>query len=348
MYCENCGNPLLETDKFCDKCGTKNRLAGEKLPEAQPRKLWLPVLAAVLVLLLTLVAMIALDVVELPREDDRPRLTEEEEETEDTEEPEPSETTVAPTDPETTAATEPPTEATEPVAMTEDPYAEYDWTKMTLRKLSSGEQREINIFLSNFSEVWFHESDLYTFEGHYDPFETDSAEDAELIRFVFRHLLANGFSVFSQTSDGSEVYLSLSKINTYTQRFFGRNVSLAGFSLPGFRVSGERVYMSYGIGETYNHMTVAEEMWLQSDGTYVVKFRIYTAGYAYDAGPGTIGDSSIYYLTPEQARTDPGVTYYRSGIAVVKPYEHNGRASYQLLAYRLVDPAVQAVIDGAE
>lgn len=359
MYCENCGNPLLDTDKFCDKCGTKNRLAGEKQPERTgKRNLWIPILAVILAVILILTALVALDVVELPfggtdtheAEDDRDREeTEEETETTDATEPttEPAEPTTGSTEP-TTEPAEQPTGTTEPVPMSEDPYTEYDWDKMALRRLSSDEQREINIFLSNFSEVWFHEADLYTFETHYEPFETADAEDAELIRLVFRHLLVNGFSVFGQTSDGSEVYLSLSKINSYAQRFFGRNVSLEGFSLPGFRVSGDRVYMTYGVGDTYNHMTVAEEMWLQADGTYVVKFRIYAAGTAYGAGPGAIGDSSIYYLTPEKARNDPGVTYYRSGIAVVKPYQHNGRASYQLVAYRLVDPAIQAVIDGAE
>lgn len=360
MYCENCGNPLLPTDKFCDKCGAKNRLAGETVPvQPKKRKLWPLILAVVLVILLGLAALVALDVVELPfgdgshstaddREDEDSE--DEEPEEEETEETAPTATTEVPaTAPqEPVSATELPTEATEPVAMVQDPYTEYDWDSMNLRSLSSGEQREINIFLSNFSEVWFHEYDLHTFEVGYDVFDTAEAEDSQLINFVFNHLLVNGFSVLSQTSDGSEVYLSLSKINTYTQRFFGRNVTLEGFVLPNYQVSSDKVYRTWGSGDTYNHMTVAEEMWLQADGTYVVKFRIYAAGVAYDAGPGSIGDSSIYYLTPEQARTDPGVTYYRSGIAVVKPYRHNGRDSYQLISYRLVDPMVQAVLEGAE
>ena len=38
MYCRNCGNKLLETDKFCNNCGNKVVLDGDNLKEVKELK----------------------------------------------------------------------------------------------------------------------------------------------------------------------------------------------------------------------------------------------------------------------------------------------------------------------
>ena len=195
--------------------------------------------------------------------------------------------------------------------------------------LSRDEQYCINVFLSNFSELWFWEY------ADYEKFETRNASAGEMISFVYHHCWVNNQGVLSSRWGESGVYMTLDEINNEVGRFFNRSVTLEDAASSGYHVEGDRIYNQVGIGETYDHMTVADAMWKKADGTYIVDFSIYQANDKYDAGPGLIGDKSVYYLTPDEAKTDVGVLYYMSGVAEVSPYLNNGKDTYQLISYQL-------------
>lgn len=207
--------------------------------------------------------------------------------------------------------------------------------------LSRDEQYRINVFLSNFSEVWFNEFFTYTngTKFNWDAYETFVAQNAspgELIEFVRFHCWINDQGTLGARWSADGVYMTIDEISTEAERFFNRTVSLADVNNSGCQVVGDRVYWQVGVGEPYNHMTVADTMWKKTDGTYTVSFSIYQANDKYDSGPGLIGDKSVYYLSSEEATVDTGVSYYMSGTAEVRPYVKNGKNTYQLISYQLV------------
>lgn len=209
--------------------------------------------------------------------------------------------------------------------------------------LSRDEQYRINVFLSNFSELWFNEcwgwdwdnDERYWDWDSYERFESQNASTGELISFVLRHCWVNYQDKLISRWNESGVYMTLDEVNEEMERFFGRKVTLNDVLNNGYYVDGDRIYRQVGIGETYNLMTVADTMYKQADGSYIVCFAIYQANEKYDVGPGVIGDKSVYYLTAEEAKVDAGVSYYLSGIAQVRPYLVDGKNTYQLISYQL-------------
>ena len=199
--------------------------------------------------------------------------------------------------------------------------------------LSRNDQYRINIFLSNFSELWFNEYDNGT--PNYEKIEAQSASAGELISFVCSHCWINNQADLLSRWTESGVYMTIDEINAKTERFFGRTVTLEDARSYGYHVDGNRIYDQVGVGESYDHMTVADSMWKKTDNTYIVYFSIYIANDKYDAGPGLIGDTSVYYLTPNEAAVDTGVSYYMSGVAEVRPYINHGNDTYQLISYQL-------------
>lgn len=216
--------------------------------------------------------------------------------------------------------------------------------------LSRDEQYRINIFLSNFSEVWFNE--YWDDWSEYEKFATSHASEGELIFFIALHCWANDEKgKLAQRWNETGVYMTLDEVNAETMRFFGRTITLNGAKNSGYRVDGERIYIfdRAGVGETYDHLTVADTMWKKKDGTYLVNFSIYQANDKYDTGPGLIGDKSVYYLSSGEAKNDPGVVYYMSGTAEVRPHVKNGKDTYQLISYQLVsDPGDNKLVEDLE
>ena len=87
----------------------------------------------------------------------------------------------------------------------------------------------------------------------------------------------------------------------------------------------------------YNHMTVADAIYAQEDGTFLVFFTIYIARTEgkYFNPTSEIQDESVFWLASKDAKADTDLEYYTSGTAVVRPYQDRDAATYQLISYVL-------------
>ena len=109
--------------------------------------------------------------------------------------PEPTQPTEAPvlqqTEPTTEEITVP--ETTESVA---EPLSDYSDYTEPVSLASREERKKINIFLSNFSEQWFHEFDEVRMQAQDRVFHTASGETWEFVRFAFLWYSLNAYKSF--------------------------------------------------------------------------------------------------------------------------------------------------------
>ena len=223
--------------------------------------------------------------------------------------------------------------------------------------ISKDEQYKANIFLSNFSEQFFHESFLWdegTNESFLtsDKFEVATADVMELVHFSWVYAKINMTDEVELVIQDDFPYygVDIETINSVSIRFFDRKINLSDicsdrwdeYNPNEFLVVGNNVCLPAADGETYNHMTVANKMYDLGDGTRKIEFTIYSIS---DMGGedsivlsgGIVQDKSVYYYTAEDANANQYFDYYLSGVAVVKPYTtEKGTATYQLVSYELI------------
>ena len=83
----------------------------------------------------------------------------------------------------------------------------------------------------------------------------------------------------------------------------------------------------------YRVLTVVNKMESFEDDTYCLYFDIYSLNRdVYGNNNGAV-DNSYYYSTESSAATDPNLTKLSSGQAIVRPYEHDGIRTFQLIRY---------------
>lgn len=198
-------------------------------------------------------------------------------------------------------------------------------------KLEGDTLYRINIFLSNFSE-----QQIKTFTA-------STVADDYLLRFVELYCKINHNKLISYY--GGEECLSLSDMNTYMNRFFGRTVNPyegQSYLLDAwneFHYSGGYFRFPAADGGSFNYFTVVDEMLANSDGTYTVHFQNYMLGLEeYWNTPGV--DNSFYKLNHDQVANmvwNYRVTPVQGGTAVVRDYNFNGSKTYQILSYEVWD-----------
>ena len=365
--CWKCGAALEQGD-FCTNCGASqsewNPQAQWAQQEEEPPRKKRGGLIALVILLLCVAGVgggyLAWRMIELPRDD---RIVEggdpEEDEEPSTDQTDPTEENPSQSDPageeptqseptgEEPTQSEPaedPEQATQPETTEPEETSPPEETAgsehndeeetepeevLTPVTLSSESQYNINIFLSNFSEQHFCED---TFEGFY----AEGASAERLVDFVIMYKTINNASALAQrkNSDG-EVYITLDEMNTIADRFFDRTVTISDIQSAGYRTYGQKIYWVPESGVAYDHMTVADGVWLREDGTYYVEFTIYTASGQYHSGTGAITNKNVYYLTPSQAASSDDLRTYLHGTAIVRTYNYNGRNTYQIISYNL-------------
>ena len=217
--------------------------------------------------------------------------------------------------------------------------------------ITSSEQNKLNLFLSNFSEQSFNEHDPITYKEKYDKFDVLNPDHSLLLHFVFIFNNANRSEALSSTEffngENGYVYLTVDQINEDLKRFFNITLTLdeikkAVANDRNKYVDGNKVCSVWGIGETYNHMSVAETMEDLGDGTYKVKFRIYAIndiggdGHIVSVG-SVVQDRTVYSYTVKDAEANQYFELAHTGIARVRPYNYNKKESYQLLEYQIID-----------
>lgn len=179
-------------------------------------------------------------------------------------------------------------------------------------------RREVNIFLSNFSEAYYNPG-----SGVY------ASEAEEKIAFAFTHAKINADSMIFY--EGSNMGISATDTDAILYRFFGSTV-------PHETPSGSREWtyrdgkflMQAASGESYLYFSIATAMTKRSDGNYDVSFTIHSDSSA--LGGGVITNKNVYALSEQEAGAYP---IEGEGTAVLKPKQHNGKASYELVSYTI-------------
>ena len=134
-------------------------------------------------------------------------------------------------------------------------------------------------------------------------------------------------------------------MNALLQRFFDRTVSPYDgqeymLSLwQNFRFSDGRFRIPASDGESYDRFSVVYDMTPLDDGSYEVKFQVYSLSLEiYWNTPGI--DDKYYHLDNDGAAAlvwGEQLWPEQGGLARVRPYVNNGRATYQLMSYETWD-----------
>ena len=226
-----------------------------------------------------------------------------------------------------------PTEVPTPVsteAPTPKPTQAPTPTPLPAMSLTDAQQKEINIFLSNFAEQGFYWNTNFSV---YD-YEFD-----RLVHFAYIHTKVNAWEKMSVEMQGENSYyvMSLDRFNDVMKRFFGlefteQNVkdSYSGGQHEFF--NNKKFYFEAADGEQYVEFAVADAMY-ELDGSYMVDFSVYEIRdfWEYD-DYGVVLDEG-YKMRPEKAANDSRLEKIGSGQAIVTPYKYNNRDSYHLEKY---------------
>lgn len=228
------------------------------------------------------------------------------------------ETAAAPetTAPETTAVPE--TTAAPTAAPTAPPATE---PKNLLDGFSSSELKTLNVFLSNFSEV---------FMGSYD---SSNYSYYDVLNFCHLHFVINNSNYI--TFGSTEMWMSAANVDTAAKRYLGASVPHSGTYESSYgnyyRYESGNWYSPAASGESYNDFTIANSMTRNADGTYTVNFDVYSLELAIYFEIGM--PAGLYNVRSASQCTYP-IEYRYSGTAIIRDYTlSTGSASYQLVRY---------------
>lgn len=189
-----------------------------------------------------------------------------------------------------------------------------------LPRMSSEDAREINLFLSNFSEAG------------YDPTSGYFSRDEALIDFAFTHVYINSSSKVVYEDD--YMGISVTDTDTVLKRFFGKTVphkTPDGNKL--WICSNDKFLIIAASGESYGDFSIATKVRLRQEGNYEVDFNVYNDPEI--GGGNVITDKTIYSLTDSEAAAKYNLI--GRGIAVLKPKTYNGEETYEIVSYLVED-----------
>lgn len=229
-------------------------------------------------------------------------------------------------------------------------------TEGTAMELTQKLRYRTNIFLSDFSEQWFHEQ--YSWDETSKTrtllpgkFETRSADIMEIAEYCWMFAKIN-LNQAELVYYGDEAYygVSMSNIDAIAMRFFNvhvtedsipQNAAFPSNGLPALLIDGKLCCMA-AEGETYNHMSVVDSVTDLGNGRVQVQFSIYEINDIGGDGcivlaSGLIQDRSVYYYTTEQAENHTAFSHYADGVAVMDySLKSDGDVSYKLVSYELL------------
>ena len=204
----------------------------------------------------------------------------------------------------------------------------------------------VNIFLSNFSEQGFHLGYVWPTDAG-STFYSANGDIMEMVAFAWINGKINENAVDLVDVGGEYYYgVDLSTIDYLVNRYFGRRVTeldirpLEQYGYTFYRYIDGKVCCPAADGETYNTLTITDQMTDLGDGTYRADFHTYTvaidgSGALIDVG-GPVTDKTLYELTAAEAGSHWGLSVSGSGSAVVRPFTTvNGTQTYQLVSYTL-------------
>lgn len=192
---------------------------------------------------------------------------------------------------------------------------------VTSSALSSNDQYEINLFLSNFAVQEFRDYDY------------DNFSDGVLVSFIFDYTVLERPDVVYVENDYS--CIDLKDLNFASNRFFNIDFPVpAGTTFDGYTYIYSDGKLMFPAEYTMNRLTlgiftVVESMTENPDGTFDITFKNYYIG------KEPITDKSYYYTTPADAEASPEMMPIEKGTAVVKRKDPNQTNSYFLLRYHM-------------
>ena len=193
--------------------------------------------------------------------------------------------------------------------------------------LTAAERTSLNVFLSNFSELYFR---------HFDRDETP--DRVALVDFAYMHNKINSFGrdkISVRQWNGESCYsISAADVDQTLERFFGVKPDHGEFELDTHLVGfdGERYYFLAADGEAYNTFSVVNQVITDGSGTYWVRFDVYDLDITTYFDNNGIPDA-CYALSAAEAENNGLLEYLGTGEATLEDYTNNGSATYRLLAY---------------
>jgi hypothetical protein len=178
------------------------------------------------------------------------------------------------------------------------------------------QMREINVFLSNFSE---------------QRFQAYPSDEYALLHFVYIYCIINRPNDI--TYNGYDAYISLESANSILWQYFANSISpnkdyVLYTKYNDFDIIYENGWLKYPliIGEDYRYVTIVREMTPNGNGTYNVVFDIFEV-YATSL-------DQYYKLRPSEVVNHPEMHWVASGTALLEDYWRNHCiATYHLLKY---------------
>jgi|GEM_PF-2221145 len=211
--------------------------------------------------------------------------------------------------------------------------------------MSKTEHKALHTFLSNFAEVGMRE------------FDADNYTDDELIEYAIWHTYRNNWNLisYSPNREYNSSAISGDVIATAITRYFGisvKHMSAGYVDNSNYWNYGQYMY-PYEDGNYYFSPADGDPLgWAQvtslidnNDGTYTAYFDKY-ATHAYienlyeDIDDWNLnseyGSIRVYKKGESSANADyfEAAIYINSFVTVVKPYDNNGRATYQLISLK--------------
>lgn len=184
-----------------------------------------------------------------------------------------------------------------------------------LNDMSDSQRKEVNTFLSNFSEA------------HYKKNYSDSNEDK--INFVYKHVMIN-------TSGDEIIYgngitkISESTVDRILNRFFGESIPhKTPSNATTWEYSDGFFQMPSADGESVAYFSVATNMIDNGNNSYTIDFKVYFN----ENGPHDPIPKECYTYTAEKAGKN--YSYVYSGTATVKPKTVNGSETYEIISYSI-------------
>ncbi len=184
----------------------------------------------------------------------------------------------------------------------------------------SNVQYRINLFLSNFAEVFF---------------DTYPCTKFEMLSFAYSHARINKDGKIH--SNSSEYYISDTDANDILYKYFGVRYDVGGASdvfyppydnsMESIRYDGKYYYFPAADGAFNAYLAVARTMVENGDGTYDVEYDVFSMTNVWEDNV-----SDYYSFTSAQALQSSKLRYEYTGTATVKDYTRtNGKQSYHLL-----------------
>ena len=179
--------------------------------------------------------------------------------------------------------------------------------------LSSGRIKDLNVFLSNFSEAGF------------EYYDCDNIDASSLISFAFIHDLINNYENIKYSN--SNMGISAWRVDEILNRYLGKTISKR--SVQHWQYDGSYYWTLGATGETYSRFSIAVSYIDLKNGTYKVNCNNYCwNGY----GLMDFADPEWYWYSDWEVLNNSEFKKMSSSVAIIKPVVYNGKNTWQLLS----------------